>query len=143
MLIRESQFNWSGKLCFVQLRSRVEALEESYQRREAREREETENLISKHKDTVNQLERERADLQAAHARKISSLESNRLTEIERLTETHRRVLDEVRDEHNAEINHLKRMKEEEISATMKAFAHTKSLQGLMEQVSSSTKQVRY
>ncbi|XP_028417313.1 fas-binding factor 1 homolog [Dendronephthya gigantea] len=122
-------------------RNRVEALEESYQRREAREREETENLISKHKDTVNQLERERADLKAAHARKISSLESNRLAEVERLTETHRRVLDELRSEHNAEINHLKRMKEEEISATMKAFAHTKSLQGLMQQVSNSTKQI--
>ena len=119
----------------------MQTLEESYQRREARQREETELLITKHKDTVNQLEREKSDLQTGHARKISTLEANKLTEIERLNETHRRALDEVRSEHLAEINHLKKMKEQEISATMTAFSHTKSLQSLMEQVLNSTKQV--
>ncbi|CAB4016222.1 Hypothetical predicted protein [Paramuricea clavata] len=122
-------------------KNRVQTLEESYQRREARQREEIELLIIKHKDTVNQLEREKSDLQTGHARKISTLEANKLTEIERLNETHRRALDEVRSEHLAEINHLKKMKEQEISATMTAFSHTKSLQSLMEQVLNSTKQV--
>ena len=122
-------------------RTRVQTLEESYERREARQREETEVLIAKHRDTVSQLEREKSDLVAAHARKISTLEANKLTEIERLNETHHRALDEVRSEHLAEMNHLKRMKEQEISATMTAFSHTKSLQGLMEQVLNSTKQV--
>ena len=98
-------------------------------------------LVSKHKDTVSQSEREKSDLLAAHARKVSHLEANKLTEIERLNETHRRALDEVRSEHLAEMNHLKKMKEQEISATVTAFSHTKSLQGLMEQVLNSTKQV--
>ena len=124
--------------CF---RTRVQTLEESYQRRENRQKEESELLISKHKDTASQLEREKSDLQAAHARKISTIESNKLNEIDRLNETHRRALDEVRSEHLAEINHLKKMKEQEINATMTAFSHTKSLQNLMEQVLNSTKQV--
>ena len=147
---------WCSQLQYIQLcisasraienfyntfRNRIQTLEESYQRREARQREETEQLISKHRESVNQLEREKSDLQAAHARKISTFEANKLTEIERLNDTHRRVLDEVRSEHLAEVNHLKKMKEQEISATMTAFSHTKSLQGLMEQVLNSTKQV--
>ena len=122
-------------------KTRVQTLEESYERREARQREETEVLIAKHRDTISQLEGEKSDLVAAHAQKISTLEANKLIEIERLNETHRRALDEVRSEHLAEMNHFKKMKEQEISATMTAFSHTKSLQGLMEQVLNSTKQV--
>lgn len=98
-------------------RNRTQALEDSHQRREARQREETELLITKHRDAVSQLEHEKSELQAAHARKISSFEANKLTEIERLNEAHRRALDEVRSEHLAEIGHLKKMKEQEISGT--------------------------
>lgn len=72
-------------------------------------------MLTKHKETVVELEQEKSELLSVHAQKISSLEASKLTEIERLNETHRRALDEVRTQHLAEINHLKTMKEQEIS----------------------------
>lgn len=121
-------------------RVRVQAVEESYVRREGRQKEEIELLIAKHKERVQQMETEKSDLQAANARKISALESSKLNEIERLNELHRRALEELRNEHNAEMNHFKKMKDQEVSATVTAYSHTKSLQTLMEQVLNSTKQ---
>lgn len=122
-------------------RLRIQGVEESYRRREARQNDETEMLITKQKESIRQMEADKSDLQAANARKISAFESSKLNEIERLNNLHLRALDELRNEHQAEMEHLKKMKEQEVSATVTAFSHTKSLQTLMEQVLNSTKQV--
>ena len=46
-----------------------------------------------------------------------------------------------RQEHEEEMQQLRRLKEQEVAAATSAHAHTKSLQSLMQQVLNSTKEV--
>ena len=119
----------------------MKTLEESYQRRELRLKEETDLIIAQNSEKFKNLEREKADLQTSNNRKISILETGKNNEIESLKDIHRRALDQLRQEHEEEIAQLRRLKEQEVSAATSAHAHTKSLQSLMDQVLNSTRQV--
>lgn len=123
------------------IRSHLKTLEESYQRREQRLKEETDLIIAQNSEKFKSLEREKTDLQASNNRKISILEAGKNNEIESLKDIHRRALDQLRQEHEEEIVQLRRLKEQEVSAATSAHAHTKSLQSLMDQVLNSTRQV--
>jgi len=119
----------------------LKTLEESYQRREQRLKEETDLIITQNSEKFKYLETEKADLQASNKRKISMLETAKNNEIESLKDIHRRALEQLRQEHEEEITQLRRLKEQEVSAATSAHAHTKSLQSLMDQVLSSTRDV--
>ena len=119
----------------------MKTLEESYQRREQRLKEETDLIIAQNSEKFKNLEREKADLQTSNNRKISILATGKNNEIESLKDIHRRALDQLRQEHEEEIAQLRRLKEQEVSAATSAHAHTKSLQSLMDQVLNSTRQV--
>lgn len=122
-------------------RSHLKTLEDSYQRREQRLKEETDLIIAQNSEKFKTLETEKADLQASNNRKISILETAKNNEIESLKDIHRRALEQFRQEHEDEIAQLRRLKEQEVSAATSAHAHTKSLQSLMDQVLSSTREV--
>ena len=119
----------------------MKTLEDSYQRREQRLKDETDLIIQQNSEKLRILETEKADLQTSHNRKLSVLETAKNNEIETLKDLHRRALDQFRTEHDEEVAHLRRLKEQEVSAATSAHAHTKSLQSLMDQVLNSTREV--
>ena len=119
----------------------MKALEESYQRREQRLKEETDLIVAQNSEKFKTLETEKADLQASNSRKVAILETAKANEINSLKEIHRRAMEQLRQEHEDEIAQLRRLKEQEVSAATSAHAHTKSLQSLMDQVLSSTREV--
>lgn len=119
----------------------MKALEESYQRREQRLKEETDLIVAQNSEKFKTLETEKADLQASNSRKVAILETAKTNEINSLKEIHRRAMEQLRQEHEDEIAQLRRLKEQEVSAATSAHAHTKSLQSLMDQVLSSTREV--
>lgn len=119
----------------------MKALEESYQRREQRLKEETDLIVAQNSEKFKTLETEKADLQASNSRKVAILETAKTNEINSLKEIHRRAMEQLRQEHEDEIAQLRRLKEQEVSAATSAHAHTKSLQSLMDQVLSSTHEV--
>lgn len=119
----------------------MKALEESYQRREQRLKEETDLIVAQNSEKFKTLETEKADLQASNSRKVTILETAKTNEINSLKEIHRRAMEQLRQEHEEEIAQLRRLKEQEVSAATSAHAHTKSLQSLMDQVLSSTREV--
>ena len=116
-------------------------MEDSYQRREQRLKDETDLIIQQNSEKLRILETEKADLQTSHNRKLSVLETAKNNEIETLKDLHRRALEQFRAEHEEEVAHLRRLKEQEVSAATSAHAHTKSLQSLMDQVLNSTREV--
>ena len=116
-------------------------MEESFQRRQQRLREETDLLITQHNEKLRALEVEKSDIQSSGNRKIAIIETAKNTEIDRLKELHRKSLEQLRQEHEDEMQHLRRLKEQEVAAATSAHAHTKSLQSLMQHVLSSTKEV--
>ncbi|XP_067043512.1 fas-binding factor 1-like isoform X1 [Acropora muricata] len=122
-------------------KSHLKALEESYQRREQRLKEETDLIVAQNSEKFKTLETEKADLQASNSRKVAILETAKTNEINSLKEIHRRAMEQLRQEHEDEIAQLRRLKEQEVSAATSAHAHTKSLQSLMDQVLSSTREV--
>lgn len=119
----------------------MKTLEDSYQRREQRLKDETDLIIQQNSEKLRILETEKADLQTSHNRKISVLETAKNNEIQTLKDLHRRALEQFRAEHEEEVAHLRRLKEQEVSAATSAHAHTKSLQSLMDQVLNSTREV--
>ena len=119
----------------------MKAFEESYQRREQRLKEETDLIVAQNSEKFKTLETEKADLQASNSRKVAILETAKTNEINSLKEIHRRAMEQLRQEHEDEIAQLRRLKEQEVSAATSAHAHTKSLQSLMDQVLSSTREV--
>lgn len=122
-------------------KSHLKALEESYQRREQRLKEETDLIVAQNSEKFKTLETEKADLQASNSRKVAILETAKTNETNSLKEIHRRAMEQLRQEHEDEIAQLRRLKEQEVSAATSAHAHTKSLQSLMDQVLSSTREV--
>ena len=122
-------------------RSHLKTLEDSYQRREQRLKDETDLIIQQNSDKFKNVQMEKADLQTTNNRKLSILETAKNNEIGTLKDLHRRALEQFRAEHEDEIAHLRRLKEQEVSAATSAHAHTKSLQSLMDQVLSSTREV--
>lgn len=119
----------------------MKALEESYQRREERLKEETDLIVAQNSEKFKTLETEKADLQASNSRKIAILETAKTNEINSLKDIHRRAMEQLRQEHEDEVAQLRRLKEQEVSAATSAHAHTKSLQSLMDQVLNSTREV--
>ena len=85
-------------------------MEESFLRREARLKDETELLIAQHSERMRALDAEKSDMQTSSARKMAMIQTAKDAEIERLKELHRKVLDEMRREHEEEAAHLRKLK---------------------------------
>ena len=91
-------------------RSHIKTLEESFQRREARLQDETELLITQHNEKLRMLDTEKSDIQTSNMRKITMLETSKEAEVERLKELHRKTIDVMRQEHEEEVAHLRKLK---------------------------------
>ncbi|XP_048820724.1 fas-binding factor 1 isoform X4 [Lagopus muta] len=115
-------------------RSRVKVVEETYGQREERLRREKEQLEAQLLSQSQDAERARAELVAQHKQRVATLEQQSAQELERLRELQRSSVQEMRKDHEEQLQRLKRLKEQEIDAVTSATSHTRSLNGVIEQM---------
>ncbi|XP_054449199.1 fas-binding factor 1 [Pteronotus mesoamericanus] len=115
-------------------RSRVKVLETSYQQREERLRRENEELSAHYLSHCQEAERARAELTAQHQRRLAAAAQEKDQEMERLRELQRASILEMRKDHEEQLQRLKLIKDREIDAVTSATSHTRSLNGVIEQM---------
>ncbi|NXK26621.1 FBF1 factor, partial [Arenaria interpres] len=115
-------------------RSRVKVVEETYGQREERLRQEKEQLAAQLLSQSQDAEQARAELLAQHQQRLAALEQQSTLELERLRELQRVSVQEMRKDHEEQLQRLKRLKDQEIDAVTSATSHTRSLNGVIEQM---------
>ncbi|XP_053517239.1 fas-binding factor 1 isoform X4 [Artibeus jamaicensis] len=115
-------------------RSRVKVLETSYQQREERLRRENEELSAQYLSHCQEAEQARAELMAQHQRRLAAAAQEKDQEMERLRELQRASILEMRKDHEEQLQRLKLLKDREIDAVTSATSHTRSLNGVIEQM---------
>ncbi|XP_047613037.1 fas-binding factor 1 isoform X5 [Phacochoerus africanus] len=115
-------------------RSRVKVLETSYQQREERLRRENEELSAQYMSRCQEAEEARAKLTAQHQQLLAAAVQEKDQEMERLRELQRASVLEMRKDHEEQLQRLKLLKDREIDAVTSATSHTRSLNGIMDQV---------
>lgn len=115
-------------------RSRIKVLETSYQQREERLRRENEELSSQYLSHCQEAERARAELTAQHQRRLAAAAQEKDQEMERLRELQRASILEMRKDHEEQLQRLKLLKDREIDAVTSATSHTRSLNGVIDQM---------
>ncbi|XP_075374601.1 fas-binding factor 1 isoform X2 [Mycteria americana] len=115
-------------------RSRVKVVEETYGQREERLRQEKEQLAAQLLSQSQGAEQARTELLAQHQQRLAALEQQSALELERLRELQRVSVQEMRKDHEEQLQRLKRLKDQEIDAVTSATSHTRSLNGVIEQM---------
>uniref|UniRef100_A0A8C5EZE5 Fas binding factor 1 n=1 Tax=Gopherus evgoodei TaxID=1825980 RepID=A0A8C5EZE5_9SAUR len=115
-------------------RSRVKVMEESSRQREVRLRQENEELAAQYLSHCQSAERAKLELLAQQQRRLAELEQEKVQEVERLRELQRASILEMRKDHEEQLQRLKRLKDQEIDAVTSATSHTRSLNGVIEQM---------
>uniref|UniRef100_A0A452U1Q0 Fas binding factor 1 n=1 Tax=Ursus maritimus TaxID=29073 RepID=A0A452U1Q0_URSMA len=115
-------------------RSRVKVLETSYQQREERLRREHEELSARYLSHCQEAEQARAELAAQYQRRLAAAMQEKDQEMERLRELQRASILEMRQDHEEQLQRLKVLKDQEIDAVTSATSHTRSLNGIIEQM---------
>ncbi|EMP23787.1 Fas-binding factor 1 like protein [Chelonia mydas] len=115
-------------------RSRVKVMEESSRQREMRLRQENEELAAQYLSHCQGAERAKSELLAQQQRRLAEVEQEKVQEVERLRELQRASILEMRKDHEEQLQRLKRLKDQEIDAVTSATSHTRSLNGIIEQM---------
>ncbi|KAG8519381.1 Fas-binding factor 1 [Galemys pyrenaicus] len=115
-------------------RSRVRVLETSYQQREERLQRENEELAARYLAHCQEAEQARNELTAQHQRRLAAATQERDQEMERLQELQRASILAMRTDHEEQLQRLKLLKDREIDAVTSATSHTRSLNGIIEQM---------
>ncbi|XP_052406964.1 fas-binding factor 1 homolog isoform X3 [Carassius gibelio] len=115
-------------------RARVKLLEESSAQRELRSRQENEDLAERLAAVTRLVEQERAEMQAQQHRRLTQCHQDRDREVERLRDLQRKSILEMKRDHEEQIQHLKKLKDEEIDAVTSATSQTRSLTVVIEQM---------
>ncbi|NWX41442.1 FBF1 factor, partial [Steatornis caripensis] len=115
-------------------RSRVKVVEDTYKQREEKLHQEKEQLAAQLLSQSQDAERARAELLAQHQQRLAAMERQSTLELERLQELQRRSVQEMRKDHEEQLQRLKRLKDQEIDAVTSATSHTRSLNGIIEQI---------
>ncbi|NWW52752.1 FBF1 factor, partial [Pedionomus torquatus] len=115
-------------------RSRVKVVEETYRQREECLQREKEQLAAQLLSQSQDAEQARAELLAQHQQRLAALEQQSTRELERLRELQRVSVQEMCRDHEEQLQRLKRLKDQEIDAVTSATSHTRSLNGVIEQM---------
>ncbi|XP_008511530.2 fas-binding factor 1 isoform X2 [Equus przewalskii] len=115
-------------------RSRVKVLETSYQQREERLRRENEELSAQYLSHCQEAEQAQAELTVQHQRRLAAAAQEKDQEMERLRELQRASILEMRKDHEEQLRRLKLLKDREIDAVTSATSHTRSLNGIIDQM---------
>ncbi|XP_055448202.1 fas-binding factor 1 isoform X1 [Psammomys obesus] len=115
-------------------RSHVKVLESSYQQKEEQLRREKEALSAQHVSYCREAEQARAELIAQHQRHLAMAAQEKDQEVARLRELQQASILEMRKDHEHQLQRLKMLKDQEIDAVTSATSHTRSLNGIIEQM---------
>ncbi|NXF30228.1 FBF1 factor, partial [Nyctibius bracteatus] len=115
-------------------RSRLKVVEETYGQREERLWREKEQLAAQLLLQSQDAEQARAELLAQHQQHVAALQQQNMLEVERLRELQRTSVQEMRKDHEEQLQRLKRLKDQEINAVTSATSPTRSLNGVIEQM---------
>ncbi|NWR79425.1 FBF1 factor, partial [Centropus unirufus] len=115
-------------------RRRVKVVEEAYGQREERLRQEKEQLVAQLLSQSRDAEQARTELLAQQQQRLAALEQQSTLELERLRELQRVSVQEMRKDHEEQLQRLKQLKDQEIDAVTSATSHTRSLNGIIEQM---------
>ncbi|KAG1924945.1 fas-binding factor 1 homolog isoform X2 [Pimephales promelas] len=115
-------------------RARVKLLEESSAQRESRLRQENEDLAERLAAVTRVAEQERVEIQNQLQRRLTQSQQDRDREVERLRDLQRKSILEMKRDHEEQIQHLKKLKDEEIDAVTSATSQTRSLTAVIEQM---------
>ncbi|XP_045155435.1 fas-binding factor 1 [Echinops telfairi] len=115
-------------------RSRVQVLETSYQQREERLRRENEELSVQYLAHCREAELARTELTAQHQRRLAAATQEKDQEMELLRDLQRASIVEMHKDHEEQLQRLKLLKDREIDAVTSATSHTRSLNGVIEQM---------
>ncbi|XP_060058756.1 fas-binding factor 1 isoform X1 [Erinaceus europaeus] len=115
-------------------RNRIKVLETSYQQREERLQRENEELSTRFLSHCQEAEQARTELTAQHQRRLAAAEQEKDQEMERLRELQRASILEMRKDHEEQLQRLRLLKDREIDAVTSATSHTRSLNGVIEQM---------
>ncbi|XP_064608004.1 fas-binding factor 1 homolog [Liolophura sinensis] len=116
-------------------KNRIKVLEDSQHKLEERWNEENERLLSKHMSRLKELEQEKVNME----RRIESVEKEKAEEVERVRETQRKMIAELKREYEESLDRLRAVKKQEIDNIANSHSAAKSLQAVMQQVSSNAK----
>ncbi|KFO93205.1 Fas-binding factor 1, partial [Buceros rhinoceros silvestris] len=136
-LLLESRQQWHQQnldLLETTLRSQLKVVEETYGQREEKLRQEKEQLAAQLLSQSQDAEQARAELVAQHQQRLAALEQQNTLELERVRELQRLSVQEMRKDHEDQLQWLKRMKDQEIDAVTSATSHTRSLNSVIEQM---------
>ncbi|XP_056406658.1 fas-binding factor 1 isoform X2 [Hyla sarda] len=117
-------------------RNRLKLLEESFRQREERIRQENQELSTQYMSRCKSAEQEKAELLAQYQKKLTEFQQEKYMEIERIRELQRVSVQEMCKDHEEQLQRLKRLKDQEIDAVTSASSHTRSLNGIIEQMES-------
>ncbi|XP_069608154.1 fas-binding factor 1 isoform X2 [Ranitomeya imitator] len=117
-------------------RTRLKLLEDSSRQREERLRQENQELSAQYISHCKGAEHEKADLHAQYQKKLTEFQQEKDMEIERIRELQRVSVQEMCKDHEDQLQRLKRLKDQEIDAVTSANSHTRSLNGIIEQMES-------
>ncbi|XP_059804883.1 fas-binding factor 1 homolog isoform X7 [Hypanus sabinus] len=115
-------------------RNRLKIIELSYQQQVARLQDENRELSEQHVAWQQCLDRERSEMVARYQRKLSEFEEEKAKERERLRELQRQSIAEMQRQHEEQLQYIQQLKEQEIDAVTSASSHTRSLNGIIEQM---------
>ncbi|KAG8565695.1 hypothetical protein GDO81_012947 [Engystomops pustulosus] len=117
-------------------RNRMKLLEDSAHQREERLRQENQELSAQYISRCKSAEQEKAELLAQYQKKLTDFQQEKDLEIERIRELQRLSVQEMCKDHEEQLQRLKRLKDQEIDAVTSASSHTRSLNGIIEQMES-------
>ncbi|CAF3244284.1 unnamed protein product [Rotaria sp. Silwood2] len=120
---------------------RLNYVEKSCERREARLKEENEHLLCQLNDRTQQYENEKSTLLLDHQRRLDDLQRDRTTELENLRTLQRQTLDHLRREHEQTIQRLKQLKQEEISTALDVTTHTRAFESVVDHMEQNAKNI--
>ncbi|XP_040606004.1 fas-binding factor 1 isoform X2 [Mesocricetus auratus] len=115
-------------------RSRIKVLETSYRQREEQLLREKEVLSAQHTSYCREAEQARAELIAQHQRHLALAAQEKDQEVARLRELQQASILEMRKDHELQLQRLKKLKDQEIDAVTSATSHTRTLNGIIEQM---------
>ncbi|KAF6020467.1 hypothetical protein EB796_021225 [Bugula neritina] len=95
-------------------KAKVLLVEESYQRREFRLREEIEQISADNLSKLRNLEDEKSSLIASNYRRIEEVEKSKSAEISRMREQHHQEIERMKQDHFTAIEVLRKTKEHEL-----------------------------
>ncbi|KAM4691196.1 fas-binding factor 1 [Rhinophrynus dorsalis] len=115
-------------------RSRLKLLEDSAQQREERLHLENQELSAQYLSRCQSAEREKAEMLAQYQKKLTEFQQEKEKEVERIRELQRLSVQDMCRDHEEQLLRLKRLKDQEIDAVTSASSHTRSLNGVIEQM---------